>query len=369
MGTLIAATHDLDVMVVSFTGDSGLTDYSVSLCRELGKLGRIELVTAQSFDEAKYRVNFPVLKLFRRTRHYPLDFWRFAAYVIRRRPRVLLLQSWLKWPVLELPWVVLFRALGIRMALTVHDLLPHYPKPWSKTELRLYYRQFDRLIVHSHRQYEGLASMGVSTPCLVVPHGVYDIFNTQNLDLSTGRKFFPELRESDFVVLFFGHLDERKGLFDFLRAAELLEESAPHIRFVVAGKPEAREAVRMALVAARARPNVLVHDHLIPHEEVQRFFAACDVVALPYREGTTSGVMKLAMAFRRPVVCTNVGDFAEALEMWPGLLVDQRRLPESLVEKVRQARDERADLAARTTLQSEDIQWTNIASKYMEYIL
>jgi glycosyltransferase involved in cell wall biosynthesis len=369
MGAFTATTYDLDVMVVSFTGDTGLADYSASLCRELCKLVTIELVTAQSFEEVKYEAKYPVFKLFRRTRNYPLDFCHFVLHVIRHRPRVLLLQSWLKWPILELPWIVLFRALGIRMALTVHDLLPHYPKPWSKIVLRLFYRQFDRLIVHSQHQSEDLRNMGVATPCLVVPHGVYDIFNTQNLDRTAGRVFFPGLHESNFVVLFFGRLEERKGLLDFLRTAELLEVSEPSIRFMVAGKSEESTAVREALSAARMRSNVLMHDHLIPHIEVQRFFAACDMVAMPYHEGTSSGVMKLAMAFRRPVVCTDVGDFAESLEVWPGLMVDQMRLPESLVEKVRQARNESKHLAAGTTLLSKETQWCSIASRYVSYLM
>lgn len=366
---LNVVAQDLDVMVVSFTGDSGLTDYSASLCRELDKLGSVELVTAQSFEQEKYMATYPVFKLFRRTRQYPLDFWRFVAHVIRRRPRVLLLQSWLKWPIFELPWILVFRVLGVRMALTVHDLIPHRPMPWSRKVLRLFYQQFDRLIVHSQHQREELENMGVITPCLVVPHGVYDIFNTLNLDRFDGRRFFPSLHENDFVVLFFGHLDERKGLLDFLHTAELLELDEPNIRFIVAGKSEISEVVRVAISAARIQSNVLVYDYLIPHMEVQRFFAACDVVALPYHEGTTSGVMKLAMAFRRPVVCTDVGDFVESLTIWPGLLVDQDRLPKSLAEKLLQARDEYKDLMARTASQSSEIQWRSIALRYLEYIM
>lgn len=364
---LLAANSKLDVMVVSFTGDSGLTDYSVSLCKELGKLVSVQLVTAECFDHVKYAPDFPVVKPFRRTRHFPLDFFKFVAHVLRMRPRIVLFQSWLKSPLFELPWVLLFRACGIRVALTVHDLLPHYPRPWSKFECSVYYRCFDSLIVHSHKQREGLWRMGVTKLPLVVPHGVYDLFNTRNMNRETARAFFPDLDADTFVILFFGHLDERKGLTDFLDAASLLNKDC-RFKFVVAGKPDGRAATQAALNSARGKANVLIHDFLIPHDEVQRYFAACDVAALPYREGTTSGVMKLAMAFKKPVVCTDVGDFSESLSMWTGVLIDRQTLPASLAEGVVRAREDYQALIARTDSLAEDIQWPNIALKYVQHI-
>jgi glycosyltransferase involved in cell wall biosynthesis len=47
--------------------------------------------------------------------------------------------------------------------------------------------------------------------------------------------------------------------------------------------------------------------------EVQVQFAAADVVVAPYREGTTCGVYRLAAAFSKPVVATEVGDLREAI--------------------------------------------------------
>jgi glycosyltransferase involved in cell wall biosynthesis len=361
---------DRPIMVVCFSGTSGLTDYSVALCHALAPLVGVELVTARSFDPARYpgRVDFPVVRLFRRTRQLPLDFWRFVAYVLRRRPQVLLLQSWIKWPSLELPWIALFRSLGIRVALTVHDLLPHDPMPWSARVLRGYYRRFDRLIVHSQRSAQGLAALGVPAMPLVVPHGVYDLFDTRQLSRAAARSGFAALAGDDFVVLFFGHLEQRKGVLELIDAARALEDVAG-LKFVFAGKPEARAAVRRALEAARGRPNVIVHDHVIAHDDVQRYFAACDLVALPYREGTTSGVLKLAMAFARPIIASDVGDLAEALESWPGIAVDPARLGDDLAAKLRGARDAGPRLAAGTAVRLDDAQWPRIAQHYAGFLL
>ena len=358
----------IDIMIVSFTGDTGLTDYSASLCRELAKLSTLELVTAQSFDETKYQADYKITKLFRRTRQFPLDIWKFVAHVIHTKPRAVLFQGWMKSPVLELPLVLLFRALGIRVILTVHDLLPHYPKPWSRLGCAFYYRAFNALVVHSQRQLHGLHALGVRRNTLVVPHGVYDIFNTQHLCQADARHYFPTLASDDFTVLFFGHLDERKGLVDFLAAAELLQ-THKNMKFVVAGKPDGRANTAQALAAGKQFPNTVIDDYMIEHQKVQRYFAACDVVALPYREGTTSGVMKLAMAFGKPVICTDVGDFSESVAVWSGLLIERRKLPLCLAEGLLQMQDNFSEFEKRTHSLAKDIQWDAIAKKYATHAL
>ena len=362
------ASRKVDIMVVTFTGDTGLTDYSASLCRELSKLAAVELVTAQSFDEKKYQANYSVIKLFRRTRQFPIDVFKFVAHVLRTRPKVVLFQSWMKSAALEIPLVLLFRAVGIRVVLTVHDLLPHRPRPWSQLECALYYKCFNALVVHSQKQLAGLHDMGVDRSTLVVPHGVYDIFNTKNLRQTEARACFPTIAVGDFVVLFFGYLDERKGVVDFIAAAKQLQH-IPAIKFVLAGKPDSRAAVVDALTIAKALPNTVVADHMIDHEDVQNYFAACDAVALPYREGTTSGVMKLAMAFGKPVICTDVGDFSESVAMWSGLLIASTELPNSLVRGVEKMYAERAAFTGQTHHLVQDLQWDNIAEKYARHVL
>lgn len=353
--------------VVSFTGDSGLTDYSAALCGALSQLAPVQLITARSFDAQAYQPRYPVVTLFRRTRHFLLDFPRLVARLWRQPPPQVLLQSWLKWPLLELPWVLAMRWRGVRMYLTIHDLLPHYPRPWSRLVLRWYYRAFDGLVVHSDKQAQGLQAMGVRRPTLTVPHGVYDIFNTLQLSREQARARLPALQPQAFVVLFFGHLDERKGIGAFVQAATLLQGDA-RFQFVIAGKSDGRPGTEAALQAARQLGNTVVHSHKIAHADVQLYFAGCNAVALPYLEGTTSGVMKLAMAFARPVVCTDVGDFSESLAAWVGESIAREQLPHSLVQGLQAAWQHADAHQQRAGQQCADMAWPRIAQRYAAFM-
>ena len=49
----------------------------------------------------------------------------------------------------------------------------------------------------------------------------------------------------------------------------------------------------------------------VPDNEVSEYFSAADVVALPYRTATQSGITQIAYNFNRPVIVSDVGGLAE----------------------------------------------------------
>lgn len=357
----------IKIAVVSFTGNSGLTDYSVSLCRELDNQCDVTLVTADSYDEEKYRANFPAVKVFRKTRHYPIDIFRFVAYILKSRPDVVLFESWIKYPMVEWLLVLLFRIFGIRMALTIHDLLPHYPKPWSRLVLSCYYRCFDRLVVHSQRSVDGLLAMGVKTKPLLIPHGVYDIFNFDQLTREEVLPKFPAVKKEDFVVLFFGHIETRKGILEYLAASKLLSGDQT-IKFLVAGGNSLSGTASQTFETYRTAGNVILHDEMIPMDQVQHYFTLANAVVVPYLEGTTSGVVKLAMAFGKPIIATDVGDFSETLNDWAGLLIGLDDIARNLSEAIINIRDEYAKLMSDLNQTKDKYQWDRIASLHIHYL-
>lgn len=361
----------MKIEVVSFTGDSGLADYAVSLARALVARAQTTVVTASSLPARFDQLGFSVQRVFRRSRHYPLDILRFICGVLRRRPHWLLLQGPLKFAWLDGFVIRLLRLAGIRVAVTVHDVLPHYPRPWSATSYGFYYRSFQRVIVHSEAALAGVRALGVRGEVLVVPHGIYDIFDLTGISRSAARTKIGGLVDDDFVVLFFGHLEPRKGLLPFLDAAERLAGHSG-VRLVLAGANAVagKDGVCAArLEAARKQPNVIVHDRRIPFEDVENYFAGCDLVALPYLEGTTSGVLKLALAFGKPVVATRVGDFPEQVPIGAGVFLDNdEHLTVALAEAVLRMAADYQTYASAMTAASQQAQWPDIASNVMTYL-
>lgn len=359
------------ITIVCFTGNSGLTDYSVSLTRKLADFGEPCLVTADSLDSRFCRMGFPVRFDFRRSRHYPIDIFRFIRRTLTDRPDVVLFQSHLKVPVLESLAVALFRRAGIRTVLTIHDVLPHYPRFWSRREFAFFYQQYDRLVVHSDAARDTVRLMGVTRPILVVPHGVYDIFKLTDLRCEAARRQIEGLDQDDFVVIFFGHLEPRKGLMEFISAARRMNDVAG-LKFVVAGGNDlARHGKKYvdALEEAKSYQNMLVHDVRIPFEDVEKYFAASNLVALPYLEGTTSGVFKLAVAFGLPVIASNVGDLPEQIPNGAGILVETGKgMTDDLVNGIIKIRQNYGEYVSAMRHASDGCTWETIAEAYYQYM-
>ena len=77
--------------------------------------------------------------------------------------------------------------------------------------------------------------------------------------------------------------------------------------------------------------------NLSQYAEVAKYFIASDVVVLPYRRISHSGIPHLAYTFGRPIIATNVGDFEEVIEEGKSGFVLYSNTQENLSEKIIQA--------------------------------
>ncbi|MEW6019090.1 MAG: glycosyltransferase family 4 protein [Pseudomonadota bacterium] len=317
------------IWIVVFTGNSGLTHYSYCLARGLHEEGAdVTLVTNRNYDMGLMEHGFPVRKVFRRTRRYPLDLIRFWLEVRLRRPDILHFQSFLKFPAVETMLLKSERGMGTGLVLTAHDWLPHHPRPWHRWLFRRFYRQFDRIIVHtpSGRDFLG-HELGVDARRVdVIPHGEYGLFRLDpGLDQAAARERLG--LDGRFWFLFFGRIDPHKGVDTAIRALARMpsaspddgSEAGPLPGLMIAGDPGPAGAGEYRRLAAGlgVADRVRFFTGHIPVREVQDYFTASDAVLLPYRESSTSGIYHVAMGFEKPVVATAVGGLSDTVR--PGV--------------------------------------------------
>ena len=110
----------------------------------------------------------------------------------------------------------------------------------------------------------------------------------------------------------------------------------------------------------------------VPLEEVETLFRAADLVALPYREGSTSGVFKLAVEFGVPVVCSDVGDLGEAARQGIalGIPAGPKLASELAVAVRRMMRDSslRDSYVFRLQQERSRTSWTVVGEQYANFI-
>ncbi|MDP8922148.1 MAG: glycosyltransferase family 4 protein [Chloroflexota bacterium] len=256
---------------------------------------------------------------------YPLDWALLLAGIERRRPDVVHVQ-WAVAPALDLRIWQRLRRLGIPIVYTAHNLLPHAARPGDAERYGRLYRAADALIVHGERAAEALAERWAVPPerVVVAPHGpLLEEEPELPRDVARRRLGLPLAAP---LVLFAGLIEPYKGLDDLLAAFARLTPARPNARLVIAGKPNVPLApIRADLARHGLAERTIIDARFLPKLELAAYLCAADVVALPYRAATSSGLLLAARRFGRPVVATAVGDLAELIvDGVSGLLVPPR---------------------------------------------
>jgi glycosyltransferase involved in cell wall biosynthesis len=210
-----------------------------------------------------------------------------------------------------------YRVLGKRIAFTAHNVnaaVRDSKDNWlNRLSLRIQYALCSRVFVHTdlmkRQLIEGfdLAANKVT----VIPYGINDAVPIIGLTQESARTRL-ELRPNDRVLLFFGQIAPYKGLEFLIDATATLTRRDPRIRLLIAGKVKRGweqywAETRLAIAKHEIGEQVVEHIRFIPDEEIELYFAAADVLVLPYTDIFQSGILFLGFGFGIPVIASDVG--------------------------------------------------------------
>lgn len=203
------------------------------------------------------------------------------------------------------------RRRGTRVVLVCDNLVPHESRPFDGALTRWMLRNSDGYLVMSDSVERDLDRLKPGAPRRRVDHPLYAQFDAGRWTRETAR---AQLGLTGDVALFFGYVRRYKGLDTLLEAWRTVRQRRP-ATLVVAGEPYEDAAPYRRLAAeAGGDPAVRLLLRYVPDAEVEALFKAADVVVLPYRSGTQSGVTHVAHALGAPVITTRVGGLAETVE-------------------------------------------------------
>jgi glycosyltransferase involved in cell wall biosynthesis len=141
---------------------------------------------------------------------------------------------------------------------------------------------------------------------------IYDCY--KNDDIPEISKFKSQLgiNKDDQVILFFGYVRKYKGLDILLKAFPKILEKFPNTFLLIVGEFYDNPANYFKLIEElNITERVKLINQFVPNEDVAKYYLSSDVVVLPYRSATQSGILNVAYGFNKPVIVTNVGGLAE----------------------------------------------------------
>lgn len=202
-----------------------------------------------------------------------------------------------------------------RMSLvwTAHNVLPHSPVfPDDAAQRRRLVAAADAVVVHSEVTARKLADIGARpTRTVTVPHGPYGDVWTETVGRAEARTRLGVPADAS-IVLFFGKVARYKGVQDLVAVWPAVREAFPGALLLVVGQCD-DAGLRAELSAAATSANsVDLRPNHVPEPDVPSYFAAADLVALPFRAVTTSGSVTLAYSLGRAVLIPDLEELSDA---------------------------------------------------------
>jgi glycosyltransferase involved in cell wall biosynthesis len=321
----------------------GLAQYLALLGEALAKRAEVRAVTftrqypgllfpgGSQLDPAAQRPGFPVESLLDSIG--PLSWRRTAAQLERFAPGAVVLKWWMPFFAPAFASAVgPLRRRGTRVVLVCDNLVPHEHRPFDRELTRWMLRNSDGYLVMSESVERDLATLKPGASWRRVPHPLYAQFDRGRFTRASARARLGLDADGE-IALFFGYVRRYKGL-------DTLLEAWPRVRarrlatLVVAGDFYEDAAPYRAQVAAAGEGAVRLREGYQSDEDVEALFKAADVVVLPYRSATQSGVTHVAYALGVPVITTEVGGLAETVRPGETGLVVPPADPDALAEAI-----------------------------------
>jgi len=214
----------------------------------------------------------------------------------------------------------------------LHDLRPHVGEESFFYEMVLSFsrKYSDKIIVHGQRMKEELVrEFGINgnkvSSIILAEHEVKPFLKYCKGD---------GVQEDNNTILFFGRIVKYKGLRYLIEAEGIITKEIPDAKIIIAGNGDLRKAVGDDLIKMLKKKSFIVINRFIPYSEGAKLFQKCSLVVLPYIEGSQSGVIYPAYAFKKPVVVTDVGSLPEIVDNGITGFVVAPRDSKALAEKI-----------------------------------
>ncbi|MDR1370010.1 MAG: glycosyltransferase [Dysgonamonadaceae bacterium] len=245
----------------------------------------------------------------------------------------------------------------------VHNAIPHEPKFFDKPFAKLLFDRSNGFVVMSDIVKNDLLLMEPKARFCVRPHPLYNHFGEKQ-DRKTACKTL-NLDPDKKTLLFFGLIRDYKGLDLLIDAMTGLDDD---FQLLIAGESYGSfEKYETQISHSPAKNRIHVINKYIEDGLVPILFSAADLLVLPYKSATQSGVIPVAYHFEVPVVATDVGGLRETLEQ-PGTGIICQSDPGSIASAVEQffftGKEHFIDNIRK---EKENLSWEKFANKVVEF--
>ena len=243
----------------------------------------------------------------------PFSWTKTANYIKKLSPDIIVFQYWIPFfaPAFNSIAKQVKKDCNVKIIVNCNNIKSHEPKPAEDIMTKSFFKNCDSFMVMSSAVEHDLKLLINNPNYKKSPHPIYEVFGEKvpkdiarnNLNLGNEK-----------IILHFGLIRDYKGLDILIKAAKTIKNKIDNFKILVVGECYENEEKYINLVNKLNLKDIFdFRFEFIPNEKVNNYFCASDLVVLPYRSATQSGIVPIAYHFDKPVVVSNVGGLPEVV--------------------------------------------------------
>ena len=263
----------------------------------------------------------------------PLTWIKVFLRIKKHKPHLLIIPWWVSF------WFPQFFTISVlvkiftevKILFICHNVVEHESNYLKKLCTKMVLKRGDYFIVHSSDDYKNLKMIlpEANVKRSFLPVIEYEKWNEISKD--EARRM---LNIKNNAILFFGIIRPYKGV-DYLLKA--LPEVLKHVDITLLIVGEfwyGSEKIKESVKELGIEENVRIIDYYIQSDDIGIYFAASDILVLPYSSATGSSILQISMGCKKPVIATRVGSFPDIIiDNKTGFLVDPKN-SDAIAEKI-----------------------------------
>lgn len=245
---------------------------------------------------------------------YSCSLRKIAHFIRNEHPKIVHIQ-WARFLPLDIPFLKFLRSNKIKIVYTAHNVLPHDSGMKYKKGFGKYYNLVDHIIVHSQiTKKELMEIFNLSDKKIsVIPHGMINIEEDEvkvkdkiaelKIKYNLGNKL---IFSSVGLQTYYKGVDNIVNIW----ATNPCFANNSDCHLMLIGKNDGIDVSSLTNLS-----NVTIVDERISNIDFLSFIRLSDVILLPYRKISQSGVLFSALANNVPIIVSEVGGLPDPLKI------------------------------------------------------
>lgn len=371
------------VLILDPWGVNGPAKYLNGLAYGVSESAEVSLFTNFYFKKTTH-ANFKSYNIFfrfseKRKKNLARKIIRGAEYILGYMKIFRYLKRMEEFDVIHINWLLMYK-LDVfflkklhcyckKIVYTAHNIKPHIDGERYKLELNSIYQEVDKIVLHGDEiKKEFIQSFPQYSDKVYLQYHGADVnadtkYNISKVPIDIQKK----ITDCHKVYLFIGSLFYNKGID---RVIPFWDKVTKNSLLIIAGKVENNYKEFYAAKENYSGNHILFLDYYISDNLLNYLTNIADVLLLPYRHASMSGVVFTAADFSKPIVCTKTGSIHEYVNENMAFIVDNKTdALQSIIQTIdsNYSKEELKRMGECLKTHIQDIcNWKNIGKKLVE---